>query len=41
MDLILGLTKARGTTVFLITHDVELAQRCQRVMHMRDGILDE
>lgn len=41
MDLIFRLTEARGTTMFLITHDVALAKRCQRVMHMRDGILEE
>lgn len=40
MDLILGLAKARGTTLVLITHDGDLASRCDRTITMRDGRLD-
>ena len=40
MDLILGLAKARGTTLVLITHDSDLAARCDRTVTMRDGRLD-
>jgi putative ABC transport system ATP-binding protein len=40
MDLILGLAKARGTTLFLITHDKALAGRCDRTLSMRDGALE-
>ncbi len=40
MDLILGLAKTRGTTLVLITHDSALAQRCDRMLTMRDGKLD-
>lgn len=39
MDLILGLAKARGTTLVLITHDAALAARCDRTVRMRDGQL--
>ena len=39
MDLILGLAKSRGTTLFLITHDSALAQRCDRTLMMQDGAL--
>ena len=41
MDLILGLAKARKTTLFLITHDKNLAQRCDRTLSMRDGLLEK
>ena len=37
MDLILGLAKARSTTLVLITHDATLAARCDRTVTMRDG----
>ena len=41
MDLILGLAKARGTTLVLITHDSALAARCDRTVTMRDGRLED
>jgi len=37
IDLMFDLHARRGTTLVLITHDPGLAQRCQRVIHMRDG----
>ena len=40
MGLILGLAKARKTTLFLITHDKSLAEKCDRTLTMRDGVLD-
>ena len=40
MDLILGLAKERGTTLVLITHDKNLAQRCDHTLTMRDGRLE-
>lgn len=40
MDLILGLAKARGTTLVLITHDSALAARCDRTVTMCDGRFD-
>lgn len=37
VDLIFGLNRERGTTLVLVTHDSELASRCQRVVRLRNG----
>jgi putative ABC transport system ATP-binding protein len=37
VDLIFGLNRERGTTLVLVTHDLELAQRCQRIVRLRNG----
>src|SRR5690606_6743095 len=37
IDLIFGLNHERGTTLVLVTHDMELAQRCQRHGRWRKG----
>jgi putative ABC transport system ATP-binding protein len=39
MQLILNLAKNRNSTLFLITHDAKLAQKCDRTLTMRDGVL--
>jgi putative ABC transport system ATP-binding protein len=39
MQLILDLAKTRKTTLFLITHDRHLAEKCDRNLTMRDGLL--
>ncbi|MDQ5979725.1 MAG: putative transport system ATP-binding protein [Verrucomicrobiota bacterium] len=36
-DLIFGLNRERGTTLILVTHDLELARRTQRVIRLRSG----
>ncbi|MGZ3656905.1 MAG: ATP-binding cassette domain-containing protein [Bdellovibrionota bacterium] len=36
LDLLRGLQK-EGRTVLVITHDAEVAARCDRVIHVRDG----
>lgn len=41
IDLLFQLHRAAETTLILITHDPALAQRCDRIVHMRDGRLDE
>ena len=41
MGLILSLAEVRGTTLVLITHDRDLAQRCDRVVTMRDGCISD
>lgn len=42
-DLIFGLNRERGTTLVLVTHDLELARRTQRILRLRSGavIADE
>jgi putative ABC transport system ATP-binding protein len=37
MELIFTLHRRIGTTLILITHDAELARRCERVVAMKDG----
>ena len=40
IDLIFDLKRARGTTLVLVTHDVALAARCDRVVRMRSGRIE-
>ena len=37
-ELIFGLNAERGATLFLVTHEDSLAQRCGRVLRMTDVI---
>lgn len=37
VELLFGLNKASGTTLVLVTHNLELAQRTQRILKMRGG----
>jgi putative ABC transport system ATP-binding protein len=37
IDLIFGLHRRMGTTLILITHDTQLASRCERTVVMKDG----
>lgn len=37
LDLFLSLWKERGVTVLIVTHNLELASRVQRSVHLRDG----
>ncbi|HEY0741913.1 MAG TPA: ABC transporter ATP-binding protein [Chryseosolibacter sp.] len=38
-DLLFGLNKEQGTTLVLVTHNLELAQRTQRILRMKGGHL--
>jgi putative ABC transport system ATP-binding protein len=40
-DLLFDMNEASGTTLVMVTHDSELAQRCQRVLRMDAGKLTE
>lgn len=40
MDLLLNLNKESGTTLLIVTHDPNIAERTQRVIRLRDGVLD-
>jgi putative ABC transport system ATP-binding protein len=37
VELIFGLNRERGTTLVLVTHDLELARRCQRIIRLKGG----
>ena len=41
MDLLFGLRDRHGATLVLVTHAPELAERCDRVITLRDGRLDD
>ncbi|WOJ96050.1 ABC transporter ATP-binding protein [Congregibacter brevis] len=40
-DLLFGLNKEEGTTLVLVTHDLQLAKRCARQLQMDSGELNE
>ncbi|CUJ00453.1 ABC transporter ATP-binding protein [Cognatishimia activa] len=40
MDLLFGLRDRHGATLILVTHSNELANRCDRVIRLRDGRVD-
>jgi putative ABC transport system ATP-binding protein len=40
IDLLFALHAERGTTLLLITHDAALAERCERIIHLRDGQIE-
>jgi putative ABC transport system ATP-binding protein len=37
IDLLFALKRDRGSTLILVTHDLELARRCDRVVRLRSG----
>ena len=40
MELLLNLNKERGTTLIIVTHDPEIAEFTERVVHIRDGVVE-
>ena len=40
MDMLFGLRDRHGATLVLVTHARDLAERCDRVIRLRDGRLD-
>jgi len=41
VDLIFELNRTAGTTLVLVTHDLELAKRTQRILKIKGGKVDE
>ena len=39
MDLLFARHADTGTTLFVITHDAGLAERCERIVELRDGLI--
>jgi putative ABC transport system ATP-binding protein len=39
LDLLLSMNQKEGTTLVLVTHDPQLAERANRRIHMRDGVI--
>lgn len=37
VELIFGLNRERSTTLVLVTHDLDLAKRCHRIIRLRSG----
>ena len=40
MNILLTLNKDRGTTLIIVTHDPDVAAMTQRVIHIRDGVVE-
>ena len=40
LDLLLDLNRERGTTLVIVTHDPRIADQTQRMIHVRDGMVD-
>jgi len=40
MKLLLDLNKEKGTTLIIITHDPWIAAQTQRIIHLRDGLVE-
>jgi putative ABC transport system ATP-binding protein len=41
MQLLLKLNKESGTTLIIVTHDPDVAAQTQRIIHIRDGCIEE
>lgn len=39
IDLLFGLQKKRQATLVLVTHDLKLAEKCERIVRMADGLI--
>ena len=41
MEVLLNLNKEHGTTLIIVTHDPEIAEQTERIIHIRDGVVEE
>jgi putative ABC transport system ATP-binding protein len=41
INLLLNLNRDRGTTLIIVTHDPNIGAQAQRIIRLRDGLLDE
>ena len=41
MNLLLNLNKERGTTLIIVTHDPNIAEHAQRIIRLRDGVVED
>jgi putative ABC transport system ATP-binding protein len=41
LELLLALNRDNGTTLIIITHDPVIAAQTQRIIHLRDGLVEE
>ncbi|WGJ14295.1 ABC transporter ATP-binding protein [Methylocapsa sp. D3K7] len=41
IDLMFALKRDRGTTLILVTHDLALASKCDRIVRLRSGQIEE
>jgi putative ABC transport system ATP-binding protein len=40
MSILLGLNERQGATLIFVTHDPAIASRTQRIVRLRDGLID-
>jgi predicted ABC-type transport system involved in lysophospholipase L1 biosynthesis ATPase subunit len=40
MELLLSLNREHGTTLIIVTHDSEVADHSQRIIKIRDGLVE-
>ena len=41
LDLLLALNREKGTTLIIVTHDAAIAAQAGRIIHLRDGLVEE
>jgi len=41
MQILLNLNKERGTTLLFVTHDPEIGDQTERIIRLRDGLIED